>query len=159
MEALRRIRMLILDLDGVLTSGDIVWDSEGKEIKIFNVLDGMGLKLLEERGVKIVIISGRKSRATEMRMRDLGLKNVYQGVSDKLSLAEKLASESGVSPEEICFLGDDLNDLPLMKWVGFPVAVRNAVKEVKKVAKYITTREGGKGAVREVVDLIIALSG
>ncbi len=159
MEALRRIRMLILDLDGVLTSGDIVWDSEGKEIKIFNVLDGMGLKLLEERGVKIVIISGRKSRAKEMRMRDLGLKNVYQGVSDKLSLAEKLASESGVSPEEICFLGDDLNDLPLMKWVGFPVAVRNAVKEVKKVAKYITTREGGKGAVREVVDLIIALSG
>ncbi len=151
--------MLILDLDGVLTSGDIVWDSEGKEIKIFNVLDGMGLKLLEERGVKIVIISGRKSRATEMRMRDLGLKNVYQGVNDKLSLAEKLASESGVSPEEICFLGDDLNDLPLMKWVGFPVAVRNAVKEVKKVAKYITTREGGKGAVREVVDLIIALSG
>ncbi len=159
MEALRRIRMLILDVDGVLTSGEIVWDSEGREIKAFNVLDGMGLKLLEERGVKIVIISGRRSRATDVRMRDLELKNVYQGVSDKLSLAEKLASENGISPEEVCFIGDDLNDLPLMRWVGFPVAVKNAVKEVKRVAKYITTREGGKGAVREVVDLIVALSG
>lgn len=158
MEALNKIRMFILDVDGVLTTGEIVWDSEGREIKVFNVLDGMGLKLLERRGIKVVIISGRISLATGVRMRDLDIREVYQGVNDKLSLAKELASKYEIPREEICFIGDDLNDLPLMEWVGFPVAVKNAVKEVKRIAKYITTCEGGKGAVREVVDLIIALS-
>lgn len=159
MEALREIKMLILDVDGVLTRGEIVWDSEGRELKLFNSLDGMGLRLLYERGIKIVIITARRSLPTELRLRDLGFGEIYQEVKDKLSLAKELAERYGVSPQEICFIGDDINDLPLLLWVGFPVAVKNAVKEVKRVAKYITSLEGGRGAVREVAELILALSG
>lgn len=159
MEALERIRMLILDVDGVLTRGEIVWDSEGREIKLFNSLDGMGLKLLVEKGIRVVVITGRKSLPTEFRLRDLGFGEIYQEVKDKLSFAKELAERYGISAEEICFIGDDLNDLPLMLWVGFPVAVKNAVKEVKRVAKYITSLEGGRGAVREVADLILEFIG
>ncbi|MBC7331291.1 MAG: HAD hydrolase family protein [Synergistetes bacterium] len=158
MEALK-IKMLILDVDGVLTRGEIVWDSEGRELKLFNSLDGMGLKLLWERGIRVVAITARKSLPTEGRFNDLGFGELYQEVKDKLSLAKELAERYKIAPQEICFIGDDLNDLPLLQWVGFPVAVKNAVKEVKEVAKYITSLEGGRGAVREVADLIIALSG
>ncbi len=156
MEALERVKMLILDVDGVLTQGEIGWDSEGREFKLFNSLDGMGLKLLEEKGIRVVVITGRPSSPTEFRFKDLALGELYDNVKDKLSFAKKLAERYGISPQEICFVGDDLNDLPLLLWVGFPVAVKNAVKEVKRVAKYITSLEGGKGAVREVVDLILA---
>ncbi|MCS7234280.1 MAG: HAD hydrolase family protein [Synergistetes bacterium] len=159
METIRKIKMLILDVDGVLTRGEIVWDSEGRESKLFNSLDGLGLKLLHDRGIRIVIITARKSVPTEFRFKDLGFGEIYQEVKDKLAKAKELSEKYGISSQEICFIGDDLNDLPLLLWVGFPVAVKNAVKEVKRVAKYITSLEGGKGAVREVVDLILAFSG
>lgn len=158
MEAIK-VKMLILDVDGVLTRGEIVWDSEGRELKLFNSLDGMGLKLLQERGIKVVAITARRSLPTERRFEDLGFGELYQEVKDKLSLAKELAERYGIDPKEICFIGDDINDLPLLQWVGFPVAVKNAVKEVKRVAKYVTSLEGGRGAVREVADLIIALGG
>lgn len=150
-----RIKLLAMDVDGVLTDGAIGFDSEGREIKFFHVRDGMGICVLMEKGVQVAFISGRHSEVTSHRARDLGVALVFQGVRDKLSKLKELASELGLSRDEVAYIGDDVNDIPCIEWAGFGVAVADAPAEVRNAASYVTLARGGHGAVREVCDLIL----
>ena len=154
-----KIRLLILDVDGVMTDGRIVVNDRGEETKYFDVKDGHGLKLLMNAGIDVVIISGRDSKSVEHRAKDLGIKEVYQGIKDKESLCAKLLKQKGLESDQICCIGDDLPDIPMFKHVGIPIAVTDAVKEVRDTACYITKNRGGNGAVREVCDLILEAQG
>ncbi len=157
-EALRKIKVLIMDVDGVLTDGRIIMDGNGVETKFFDVQDGFGVVFAKKCGIKTAIITARPSPVVQWRAKDLGIDKVYM-VYPKISAYETLKEEWGVSDEEICFIGDDLADLVVLKKVGFAVAVKNAVIEVKQVADYITERHGGDGAVRELVELILKAQG
>ena len=154
-----KIRLLILDVDGVMTDGRIVVNDRGEETKYFDVKDGHGLKLLIKAGIDVIIISGRESKSVEHRAKDLGIKEVYQGIKDKESLCAKLLKQKGLESDQICCIGDDLPDIPMFKHVGIPIAVTDAVKEVRDTACYITKNRGGNGAVREVCDLILEAQG
>ncbi len=151
----KRIKMLILDVDGVMTNGRIIYDSRGNELKCFNVQDGMGLALLAGAGIKLALISAKGSPALLRRARDIGAAEVKQNAIDKLSALEQILKKYKLSNKNICFIGDDLLDLPAMKQAGLAVAVANARPEVKKKAHYITRQEGGKGAIREVIEIIL----
>lgn len=151
---LKKIKLLVLDVDGVLTNGSIIYDSRGIEYKIFNVQDGSGIKRIIERGIKVALVTGRESPIVVKRARELGVKDVYQGVNDKRTVMKKLLAKYDILPEEVCAVGDDILDLGLMKIAGFTAAVANARPEVKKAARYITAARGGAGAVREVIDMI-----
>jgi 3-deoxy-D-manno-octulosonate 8-phosphate phosphatase (KDO 8-P phosphatase) len=151
--------MLVMDVDGVLTNGDIIVDHAGEEIKKFNVLDGFGIVVLHKLGYKTAIISARSTKAVEARAADLKIDKVYQDAYPKLAAYEKLLREFALNDEQVCFIGDDLPDLMVLKRVGLAVAVSNAVSEVKEVAHYVTQRSGGNGAVREVVELILKTKG
>jgi len=148
-----------MDVDGVLTDGRLYYTEEGERIKVFNVQDGLGIKLLQKAGIKTGVISGRESEALRNRLFELGVEEVFMGRFEKEGILEEILSRNGISAEEVGFVGDDLVDIPVLKRVGFPVAVGDASEEVKRYAVYVTMREGGKGAVREVVDLILALRG
>jgi 3-deoxy-D-manno-octulosonate 8-phosphate phosphatase (KDO 8-P phosphatase) len=149
------IKLLILDVDGVMTDGRIIINDQGEETKTFNVKDGYGIRLLLGAGIDVAIITGRQSRCVEHRADDLGIKSLYQGVTDKKSVCMKLLEEKHLTSQQTCFIGDDLLDLPLLKFVGLPVAVADAVKEVRETAMYVTEKNGGNGAVREVCELIL----
>ena len=149
------IKILILDVDGVMTDGRINVNDQGEESKTFNVKDGYGIRLLLDAGIDVAIITGRHSKSVEHRARDLGIKMVYQGVADKRSVCMKLLEERQFTSDQACFIGDDIPDIPLLKSVGLPVAVADAVKEVREIARYITEENGGNGAVREVCELIL----
>jgi len=149
------VRLLILDVDGVLTDGKIYYSDQGMEEKAFDVKDGVGIKLLLQEGIKVAIISGRKSKAVEHRAKDLGIDEVYLGINDKVAAFEEILKKNKINPEEVGFVGDDVVDLPLLSRVGFAIGVSDGVKEVKKVAHYVTKSPGGKGAVREVCELIL----
>jgi 3-deoxy-D-manno-octulosonate 8-phosphate phosphatase (KDO 8-P phosphatase) len=155
----QNIRMLLLDVDGVLTNGTIVYTAEGEEYKCFNTQDGLGIRLLLHEGIRVGLISGRDSKAVLRRAEDLGLTDVYQGIGDKVAVFNTLREKTHISPDAVCFIGDDLVDLPLLAQVGFAVAVANAVHEVKLHADYVTTNPGGNGAVREVCELILKSQG
>ncbi|MFH1480812.1 MAG: HAD-IIIA family hydrolase [Pseudomonadota bacterium] len=154
-EKAANIRLLILDVDGVLTDGRIVLDAGGEETKTFHVRDGLGLKLLIEAGIGVVIISGRRSHVVEERARNLGIKEIYQGVEDKKGLFIKLIQEKRMKKEQVCCVGDDLPDMPLFNRAGLSIAVADAVPEIRKAASFVTKSEGGKGAVREVCEVIL----
>jgi len=154
-----KIKLLALDVDGVLTDGKIVVDDEGKEIKFFDVQDGFGLVLLKRAGFKTAIITARATKAVEVRARDLKFDRVYQDAYPKIKAYEQLIQELGVADEEVCYMGDDLADLKVLQRVGFAVAVPNAVPDVKKVCHYITKKAGGNGAVREVIELLLEHQG
>lgn len=154
-EKLKKIKFLILDVDGVLTDGSIVYSSEGEEIKIFNVHDGYGIEMLRQNGIPVGIITGRISSIVEKRAQDLKIEDLVQGTIDKIPAAEKFAQKYNLSFDEIAFIGDDLFDIPLLQKVGFSAAPKNARREVKRIVDYVTTNEGGKGAVREVIDMIL----
>lgn len=154
-DKLKKIKMLIMDVDGVLTDGSIVYSSQGEEIKTFNVHDGYGIELLRLSGIHPAIITGRNSKIVETRARDLKIEDLVQGTIDKVPAAESFAKKYNLSFEEIAFIGDDLFDIPLLQKVGFSCAPKNARKEVKRIVDYVTKQEGGKGAVREVIDMII----
>ncbi len=156
---LSKIRLLILDVDGVLTGGEIVIDDEGRELKYFNVRDGHGIVMLHRIGVKTAIITGRSSKAVDVRARELGIEIVYQGAINKLKAYEEIKEKYGFSDDEIAFIGDDVVDIPILRRVGFAVCVKDAHPEVKKYVHYVTQALGGKGAVREVVDMIIMAKG
>lgn len=156
-ERIRDLKYLILDVDGVLTEGQLYYSAEGETLKAFSVHDGMGIKLLQSAGIKVGIISGRNSKALEVRLKELGAEDIYMGELDKREAFERILSTHSLSEREVGFVGDDLVDIPILERVGLPVAVRNAVEEVKKRAVYVTRREGGKGAVREVAELILLL--
>ena len=154
-EKAKKIKLLLLDVDGVLTDGRIIYDSRGRDMKFFDVHDGLGVYLLKKAGISTVLITAKGSRSIRPRARDMGVEAVFENISPKTKVLDKILKEYKVSLHEICFVGDDLVDLCLMKKVGFPVAVFNACPEIKQVAAYITLREGGRGAVREVAELIL----
>jgi len=158
-ERVQKIKMLILDIDGVLTDGRMIYSAYGEELKSFDVHDGLGLVLLRRAGIRNAIITARKSRIVKARCKDLGSGKVYHGYPNKLIPFKRILWRFRVKPEEVCFIGDDIIDLPVLRRVGFAVAVSNAVEEVKKNAHYTTTRSGGRGAVREVCDLILKTQG
>ena len=154
-ERAKRIKVFIIDIDGVMTDGRIVYGLYGEELKFFDVQDGFGITLLNRAGIRTVIITAKKTRIVRHRARDLKVSKAYQGHMDKVVPFNKTLKRFRVKPEEVCFIGDDLIDLPVLKRVGFAVAVPNAVEEVKSCAHLITSRPGGRGAVREVCDLIL----
>ena len=155
----KAIKLLLLDVDGVLTGGEIVLTSSGEEIKVFSVLDGMGIKLLQKAGIEVAILSSRKSKVVELRAKELGIKRVIQGELEKLKAFKLLLEETGLSPEEVAYVGDDWVDIPVLRKVGLAVAVANAWDPVKEYAHYVTKIPGGKGAVREVAELILKAKG
>ena len=152
---MKKIKMVIFDVDGVLTDGQIVLDHEGQEIKKFDVQDGFGIVLLRKVGIKTAIISARQSPAVTVRAEDLKIDRIYQDAYPKLEAYRKLLEEFHLKDEEVCFIGDDLPDLAVLKQAGFSVAVKNAVKEIKGAADYVTKNPGGAGAIREVIEMIL----
>ncbi len=156
---LTKIKLLALDVDGVLTDGTLIINADGSESKFFNSLDGHGIRMWQRAGLKVALISGRASVPTERRAEQLQIEYVFQDCHYKLPVVEQLAGQLGLMPENIAFVGDDLTDMPVIRYVGFGVAVANAVDEVKQCADYVTTRPGGNGAVREVIEYILKNSG
>lgn len=154
-----RLRLMIFDVDGVLTDGSLHYGADGELIKTFNVLDGHGIKLLQQAGVATAIISARKSAIVERRAADLGIAHVQQGVHDKRSAFEQLLAHTGIAAEECGFIGDDVIDLPILLRVGFAASVPNAHPEVQSRAHYITKAGGGAGAARELCDFILRAQG
>lgn len=154
-EKIKPIKLLILDVDGVLTDGKIIYNDRGEEIKAFHVRDGHGLKLLMRAGIGIALITGRKSKVVLHRARDLGIKNVYQRVTNKIEVYEKILKGEKLKDENVGFVGDDLVDIPVLKRVGFSAAVGDAIPEVREVADYVASKKGGEGAVREICELLL----
>lgn len=153
--ALKKIKMVITDVDGVLSDGGIILDSRGNENKVFNVYDGAGIAYLHFAGIKTAIITGRLSKTVSYRARELGILDVHQDTLQKVKPLNKILAKYKLSADEICYIGDDLPDIPVMKQAGFAVAVHNARPEVLKHAHYVTRTNGGKGAVREVAEKIL----
>ena len=156
---IRRVKMVIFDVDGVLTDGGILLMPDGREIKAFNVLDGTGIVYLERAGIVTAILSGRAARAVNLRARELGIRHVLQGYKRKLDGLEKLARRARIPPERMCYVGDDLPDIPVMRKVAFAVAVAGARPEVIRAAHWVTTAGGGRGAAREVAEKILKTQG
>lgn len=152
---LKPIKLLILDVDGVLTDGKIIYTDRGEEIKRFDVRDGHGLKLLMRSGIEVALLTGRKSRAVLHRARDLGIRHVYQKATDKMQVYAKILARNKLPDRSVAFVGDDLIDIPVLKRVGFSAAVPNAVPEVKEIVDYVTMSGGGEGAVREICELLL----
>ncbi|MCM8795643.1 MAG: HAD-IIIA family hydrolase [Candidatus Omnitrophica bacterium] len=155
LEKAKKVKLLLLDVDGVLTDGRIIYDSQGHDMKFFDVHDGLGVYLLKKGGIPTILITAKGSRAIRPRARDMQVDAIFENVSPKSSVLDKILKRYKVKAEEVCFMGDDLVDLCLMKKVGFAVAVFNACPEIKQSASYVTLREGGRGAVREVAELIL----
>lgn len=153
------IKLLILDVDGVLTDGSIILDNAGNELKMFHVRDGHGIKMLMKVGIKVAIISGRKSRVLERRAEELGIMEVHQGILKKSAVYESLLRKYKCKDEETAFMGDDIVDIELLKRAGLSAVPADADEGVKKWAAFISTKKGGRGAVREFVELILKSSG
>ncbi|WP_035571322.1 KdsC family phosphatase [Halonatronum saccharophilum] len=154
-ERAQRVKLFITDVDGVLTDGRIILGNDGEELKFFHVHDGKGIKLAQEAGIEVAIITGRESKIVERRAKELGIKEVYQGIKDKLGIFSNLLEKYNLTSKEVAYIGDDVNDLEVLKEVGLALTVANGVDKVKKVAHYTTKKEGGFGAVREALELII----
>lgn len=155
----KEVKLLLLDVDGVLTDGSISYTDEGSEIKTFNVRDGFGMNLLRKAGVEIGLITARSSNALKRRVQDLKLTHVYQGKRKKVEVFEQIIDELGLAPQQVAYMGDDWLDLALLKRVGFSATVADGDAEVKDVVDYVSRRPGGRGAVREVCELIIDAKG
>jgi len=154
-----RIKLMIFDVDGILTDGSLHFGPEGEVLKTFNVLDGHGIKLLQQSGVATAIISARQSAIVSKRAADLGIQHVQQGIHDKRSAFEQLLAKTGI-PAELCgFVGDDVIDLPILTRVGFAASVPNGHPEVRSRVHYVTQATGGRGAAREICDLILRAQG
>jgi 3-deoxy-D-manno-octulosonate 8-phosphate phosphatase (KDO 8-P phosphatase) len=149
------IRLLVLDVDGVLTDGRLYFGTRGEALKSFHVRDGHGIKQLAGAGVQVAVISGRNSRMVDVRCRELGLRHVLQGISDKLAAFERLRSSLKVHSSECACVGDDVPDIPLMREVGLAFAVADAHPEARRAAHVVTSLPGGQGAVREVCDYLL----
>jgi 3-deoxy-D-manno-octulosonate 8-phosphate phosphatase (KDO 8-P phosphatase) len=154
--ALRRVRLLVLDCDGVLTDGRLHYGPRGELMKSFHVRDGHGIKEIAAAGIDIAIISGRKSTALTRRARELGIRTVVQGANDKFAALEKLARSSGFSLEQCACVGDDTPDVPVLEAAGLGIAVADAHPDALAAADLVTSRPGGYGAVREVCDWLVA---
>jgi len=155
-DAAARVRLLVLDVDGVLTDGSLWFGADGEVMKPFHVRDGLGIKQLLAAGIEVAIISGRRHAAVDARMRDLGVKRVMQGVDDKRAALASLLAETGIEAAEAACLVDDVPDLPLLEGVGLPAAVADAHPAALAAARHVTQRPGGRGAVREFCDWLLA---
>jgi 3-deoxy-D-manno-octulosonate 8-phosphate phosphatase (KDO 8-P phosphatase) len=155
----KKIKLLILDVDGVMTDGSIILDDKDNEFKVFNVRDGHGIKMLRKVGIKVALITGRRSRVVERRAEELGIKDVYQGIFKKSVVYESLLKKYNCTDEETAFMGDDIGDIVLLKKVGLSAVPADADEDAKKCAAFISTKNGGRGAVREFIDLILKSSG
>src|SRR5216683_1819180 len=149
------IELLLLDVDGVLTDGGIIYGDDGREWKVFHVRDGSGLKIWHLAGKRSAVISGRTSHVVEVRAAELGVSLVLQGAGDKRPAYQQVLAEMSVRSEQVCFIGDDVPDLPILRNCGLAVAVADACAEVRRAAHYVTCAAGGRGAVREMVELIL----
>ena len=158
-ERLGKIRLLLLDVDGVMTDGRIVYDDHGNETKAFDVKDGHGLKLLQRAGIRVGIITGRQSPVVDRRAAELGIELIYQGAKDKLVPFREILHKTGLNVDEIAYVGDDLPDVPVLRRVGFAATVADAQAEVKPYVHYVTRHPGGRGAVREICDLLLKETG
>jgi len=155
----QRVQLLLLDVDGVLTDGRIFYDEKGREIKIFHVHDGQGIRWLLQAGIQVGLVSGRISKGVEKRARELEIGLLFQGVKDKKGLLDDLFRRTGLAPEDMAFMGDDFIDLPLLKKVGFSLSVPNGHPWVRKQVDYVTKARGGAGAVREICEVILKAQG
>ena len=153
------IRLVLFDVDGVLTDGNIYIDPNGAELKVFNTHDGHGIRMLQHNGIEVGVITGRRSKALEYRMQDLEVKHVYQGCKDKFSIYQELLTKLNLNEKQTAFVGDDIVDLQIMSRCGLAMAVANAHSFVKKHAHWETSVRGGQGAVREVCELLLDAQG
>ena len=153
-QRLKGVRLLSLDVDGVLTDGSLYYAEDGSQLRKFNVKDGMGMKAVRKAGVEVAIITASKTAAIHHRGEVLGIPHVFVGVDDKLTTLNGLCATLGIGLDAVVHIGDDVNDLPVLRAVGLPITVADAVDPVLDVARYVTTRKGGEGAVREICDLI-----
>jgi 3-deoxy-D-manno-octulosonate 8-phosphate phosphatase (KDO 8-P phosphatase) len=158
-ERAKNIRLLLLDVDGVLTDGQLFFDAKGEALKVFHVRDGHGLKMAMRGGIEVAMLSGRRSDAAFHRARELGISRFYEGLRDKVAVLEELLATLGLTPREVAMVADDLVDLPVLNRVGLAVAVADAVPEVKAAAHWVTSLPGGRGAVRQVTDLLLKARG
>lgn len=151
----KNITTVIIDVDGTLTDGRIVIGDNGKEIKFFYAKDGLGIKLLQNAGLDVVICSGRISKATEFRCRELNIDQIYQGITDKGIWLGNYMQEKNLKKENLAYIGDDLSDIPAMKNTAWSVSVSDAADKVKLVSDFTTNKSGGKGAVREAIEFLL----
>ncbi|MGY8769335.1 MAG: KdsC family phosphatase [Pirellulales bacterium] len=154
-ELCQPIRLLLSDVDGVMTSGHVILDNQGVETKQFNIRDGLGIKLWKKAGFDFGIITGRNSQTVRLRATELSIDIVRQGIEHKLKTAEELIEQLKLTPDQVAYIGDDLPDLPVIRWAGLGVAVADATDEVKAGANHQTTASGGQGAVRELIETIL----
>ena len=150
-----RVKLLALDVDGVLTDGGLYYSNSGEELKKFNVKDGQGIKLVMQSGVKVAIISANNSTATLHRAKKLGIERAFVGIEDKLATLKKISQELNLSLDRVAYIGDDLKDLPVLQAVGCPITVADAIPENKASAVYVTELKGGRGCVREICNLLL----
>jgi 3-deoxy-D-manno-octulosonate 8-phosphate phosphatase (KDO 8-P phosphatase) len=154
-----RIKLLVLDIDGVLTDGRVIYDSQGREIKLFDVTDGHGLRLLQRAGVEIIWLSGRESEVNRIRAKELGISEIHEDAKIKLPVLEKILAGHKLDAEQVAYMGDDLIDLPAMRAVGLALAPASARPQVKAEAHWVARRPGGRGAVRDACELLLRSSG
>jgi len=159
LERARKTRLLMMDVDGVLTDGRIIQDGHGHELKVFDVKDGHGIVMAHRAKLRTALISGRESETIRRRAEELGIELVFQKIWNKLEVYEKILVDTELTHDEVAYIGDDLIDIPLLRRVGLAVAVADAVDEVKAAAHVVTQRPGGQGAVREVIELILKAQG
>jgi 3-deoxy-D-manno-octulosonate 8-phosphate phosphatase (KDO 8-P phosphatase) len=159
LERAARIRLLALDVDGILTDGQLYFDNQGNEMKSFSTRDGLGIRLLADQGIETALITARTSAIVKARASNLKIKHVYQGSLNKLEAFHDLLSTTGLAPEQICYAGDDWLDLPILERVGLAVTVADGDRVVKKRVHWVTSRAGGRGAVRQICDLVLAAQG
>lgn len=155
----KNIRLLVCDVDGVLTQGDVYLDNTDLELKAFNIKDGLGIRLLQRSGIEIAIITGRQSSIVKRRMQELGITHIYQGQEDKIAAYNELLDKLDIDTTEVAYVGDDLPDLPLMKRAALGIAVSDAHSFVLQKADWVTKHNGGQGAVRDIADLILESKG
>ncbi len=158
-QKIKKVKFLLLDVDGVLTDGRIIYDSKGRDSKFYDVHDGLGVYLLGRMGIKTILITAKGSKSIKPRARDMRVEAVFENILPKTKVYEKVKKTYGLRDAEICFVGDDLVDLCVLKRAGVPIATHNAAYEIKKAAAYVTKKDGGRGAVREVAELILKSKG
>lgn len=156
---MKQIKLIVLDVDGTMTDGKIYIDNSGNETKSFNVKDGLAIAQAIKHNVKVAIVTGRSSKIVDIRAKELGIEEVYQNAKDKVKVINSIVNKNLIGLTEVCFIGDDINDLPVMKIVGFSACPKNAAIEVCNQANFISQHYGGEGAVREIIEMIMKEQG